>query len=227
MRSKGIEAEGAKRSQSALTFGGGPVAPASQTTPSAPPARRSRRAPRGRLAVVLGLLLVAIVVAGIAIVTRGGSAGGVGSAAGSGSAAGGKSPASFSSLAASVCARAELAEKALPKLPAASVNETLHVEQAALTISSREIAELKTLRAPADVAPAFGAALADDQELIGLLRSMIARPDYVQLSLTLPRHPNLAPPWLKTWNVRVHALTAEARAKSSQLTVPACEKSLS
>lgn len=55
---------------------------------------------------------------------------------------------------------------------------------------------------------------------------MIARPDFVQLSITLPGHPNLVPAWLKAWLARSRALIAGAHAQFAQAGIPACEKSL-
>jgi hypothetical protein len=55
---------------------------------------------------------------------------------------------------------------------------------------------------------------------------MVARPDFVKLSLTLPGHPNLVPSWLKSWLARQQSLLAEAHARFSEAGIPACEKSL-
>jgi hypothetical protein len=63
------------------------------------------------------------------------------------------------------------------------------------------------------IAARFHAGLADDQTLVGLFGSIIQRPDFVQPSLTLPRHPQLAPQWLKAWLARTQALQAEAKAR--------------
>jgi hypothetical protein len=55
---------------------------------------------------------------------------------------------------------------------------------------------------------------------------MLARPDFVELSLTLPGHPELVPAWLKAWLAREKALLADAHVKFAQVGVPACETSL-
>jgi hypothetical protein len=71
-----------------------------------------------------------------------------------------------------------------------SVAEALELEHAALAIYRQEVSQLQELpRAGAS----FQAGLVDDQALLAELFSMLARPDFVRLSLTLPGHPNLGP----------------------------------
>jgi hypothetical protein len=55
-----------------------------------------------------------------------------------------------------------------------------------------------------------------------MLRSMLARPDFVRLAITLPGHPNLAPAWLKTWLTRSHALAADAQEHFAALHISGC-----
>jgi hypothetical protein len=52
---------------------------------------------------------------------------------------------------------------------------------------------------------------------------MLARPDFVRLSLTIPKDPSLAPPWLKEWLARSHELQTEAQSEFADAGVPACE----
>lgn len=93
-----------------------------------------------------------------------------------------------------------------------------------LAILRREVSELEALGPQANAA--FRAGLADDQALFRELSSMLARPDYVHLAITLPDHPDLVPAWLKRWLARSQALQADARTQFAQAGVPACEKSL-
>ena len=61
------------------------------------------------------------------------------------------------------------------------------------------------------------------KQLVGLLRQMIARPDFIRLSITLPGHPELAPPWLKAWVAQTQSLAADSKARFAQVpNVPDC-----
>lgn len=125
--------------------------------------------------------------------------------------------------ASSICAGAQRALERMPQSPS-SVAEALEIEHRALAIYRREISQLQELAPRAG--KAFQAGLADDESLLAGLSSMIARPDFVKLSLTLPGHPDLMPIWLKKWLARERALLADARAHFSAAGIPACEKSL-
>jgi hypothetical protein len=122
-----------------------------------------------------------------------------------------------------VCTNAQHALKQLPQSPS-SIGEALEIEHRALAIYRREVSQLQEL-APR-LGDSFGAGLADDRSLLAGLSSMIARPDFVKLSLTLPGHPNRAPSWLRKWLARQRALLADARAQFSRAGVPACQRSL-
>jgi hypothetical protein len=100
----------------------------------------------------------------------------------------------------------------------------LEIEHRALAIYRRELSQLRGLAPRAS--KSFRAALADDQSLLAGLSSVVARPDFVKLSLTLPGHPNLVPSWLRQWLARERALVADARAQFSQAGIRACENSL-
>ncbi len=134
--------------------------------------------------------------------------------------------ADFASRAASVCTGSRLALKALPTSPT-SIAAALEIEHEVLAAYSREITQLGALTPPTAIAAAFRAGVADDQALVTGLRSMLARPDFVQLSVTLPGHPELMPAWLKGWLARSQALLADAHLRFAQAGMPACERSLS
>ena len=138
-------------------------------------------------------------------------------------AGGGKTGPNGQVQASAACTNALAALKQLPQSPS-SIAEGLEIEHRALAIYRRELSQLQQL-APR-VGESFQAGVADDQTLFAGLSSMIARPDFVKLSLTLPGHPNLAPTWLKRWLARERGLRADARTQFSQAGIPACEKSL-
>lgn len=162
---------------------------------------------RVRWLVVLTAMLALAVV--IVLVTAGG--GGAG----------------FGAKAQSICAKTQQTLKRVRTTPT-SIREGLQIEHAALAAYQREMAELGALHPPPGDAGAFQAGLADDKTLVGMLSSVLARPDFVELSLALPGHPTLVPPWLKSWLARSHALIADAHAQFSRLPgLVACEASLS
>lgn len=125
--------------------------------------------------------------------------------------------------ASAICDKAQLALKRLSHKPS-SLAEALKLDHAILATARREVSELQALGS--ETSASFHAGLADDQSLLTELSSMLERPDYVHLALTLPGHPNLVPAWLKKWLARTHALQADARTQFSQAGIPACEKSL-
>jgi hypothetical protein len=138
-------------------------------------------------------------------------------------AGGGTSGPNAEAQASAVCTNAERELEQLPQSPK-SIAEGLEIEHRVLAIKRRELSQLRQL-APR-VGESFQAGVADDESVFAGLSSMIARPDFVKLSLTLPGHPNLVPVWLKRWMARQRALLADARTKFSQAGIPACEKSL-
>jgi hypothetical protein len=136
---------------------------------------------------------------------------------------GGSSAPNAKAEAAAVCTNAQLEVEQLPKSPR-SIAEGLEIEHGLVSIHGRELSQLQQL-AP-HIGDSFQAGVAADQSLFAGLSAMIARPDFVKLSLTLPDHPNLVPSWMKKWLAREQALLAVARTKFSQAGIPACEKSL-
>jgi hypothetical protein len=136
---------------------------------------------------------------------------------------GGTTETDVQAQAAAVCTDAQRALKQLPKSPS-SIAEALAIEHRALAIYRREISQLEDLAPHAG--ESFRAGLADDRSLLTALSSMIARPDFVSLSLSLPGHPNRMPGWLRRWLARSHRLLADAKAQFSRAGIPACEKSL-
>jgi hypothetical protein len=136
---------------------------------------------------------------------------------------GGGSGGGVEAQASAVCSGAQSALRELPQSPQ-SLSEGLEIEHGVLAIFRREVSGLQAL-APAG-GDAFRAAVKDDGELLAGLSSMMARPDFVELSLTLPDHPDQAPEWLREWMSREKALLADARTQFSQAGVPACEQSL-
>lgn len=62
--------------------------------------------------------------------------------------------------------------------------------------------------------------------LLARFSAMVARPDFIRLSLILPKHPELMPTWLREWLARSHVLLSDARAQFSRAGMPACGKSL-
>jgi hypothetical protein len=67
--------------------------------------------------------------------------------------------------------------------------------------------------------------VAADRSLLAGFSSMLARPDIVRLSLTLPNHPDRMPSWLRQWLARQRVLLADAGDGFSRAGIPACEKS--
>jgi hypothetical protein len=155
--------------------------------------------------LLIGVPVLAITIIAILVVTRGGSGD------------------SVQAQAEAVCSNAQRELDELPKSPA-SVAEAIELEHSGLTIFEGEVSELQVLGPRGDVP--FRVGLADDRTLLKELSSMLARPDFVQLSLTLPHHPNLAPAWLKEWLARSRSLQADARTQFSQAGMLACEESL-
>jgi hypothetical protein len=135
---------------------------------------------------------------------------------------GGTSRPDVQAQASAVCTEAQRALEQLPQSPS-SIAEGLEIERRMLAIKKQELSRLQELAPRAN--DSFRAGLADDKALLAGLSSMIARPDFVELSLTLPGHPNLAPNWLKKWLVRERALLADVKDQFSQAGIPACEKS--
>ena len=127
------------------------------------------------------------------------------------------------SQAAAICEDAEDALAGLPESPS-SVAAAVRLEHDALAIYRREVSRLEGLAPQEDAS--FQAGVATDQELLHGLSSMLARPDFVRLSLTLPGHPSREPGWLKEWLAREQHLLAKAHGSFAQAGVPACEKSL-
>jgi hypothetical protein len=99
------------------------------------------------------------------------------------------SSASFASRATSVCTNAQSSLKALSSSSPNGLGAALQLEYHVLAVFTREVAELHSLQAPQNIATQFRAGLTDDQTLVGMLRSMLERPDYLKLALTLPGHP--------------------------------------
>jgi hypothetical protein len=128
----------------------------------------------------------------------------------------------FQARATAVCNSAQSELEQLPQSPG-SIAEALELEHSALAIYRREVAELRALGPQASAS--FRAGLAADQALLANLSSMLARPDFVRLSLTLPGHPDLAPSWLKAWLTRSRVLQAEASTRFAKAGVPACANS--
>jgi hypothetical protein len=138
-------------------------------------------------------------------------------------AANGGLPLDFKDGATKVCERAQREAEGLPQSPG-SIGEALELERAGLAVYERELFRLRVLGPLAS--PSFRAGVADDRALMSMLSSMLARPDFVRLSLTLPNHPGLAPRWLKDWLARSRALVRDAKARFAEAGVAACEKSL-
>ncbi len=137
---------------------------------------------------------------------------------------GGGSDGSIRAQASAICSDAQRALAELPQSPQ-SLAEGLEIEHSELAIYRREVLRLQQLVPHAD--DSFRAAVADNQSLLAGLSSMMARPDFVELSLTLPGHPERMPAWLRSWASREKALLADARANFSQAGIAVCEKSLS
>jgi hypothetical protein len=122
-----------------------------------------------------------------------------------------------------ICEKTELALKGLSPGPS-STAEALEFDHELLAIVRQEVSELQALGA--ETSASFRAGLADDQKLLTELSSMLERPDYLHLALTLPGHPDLAPTWMKEWLTRTNSLQTDARMQFSRAGIPACERSL-
>ena len=134
---------------------------------------------------------------------------------------GGTSGTGVQAQASAVCTDAQRALEQLPQSPS-SVAEGFDIERRMLAIKKQELSQLQALAPRGN--DSFRAGLADDKALLAGLSSMMARPDFVRLSLTLPGHPNLVPSWLKKWLVREQALLADVKDRFSHAGIPACEK---
>lgn len=152
---------------------------------------------------LFGLSILAIAIL-VVVVSDGGGGGGGG----------------FQSRSTAVCDEVEGELRKLPQSPS-SIDQAIELEHSALAVYERGISRLEALGPAANAA--FRAGLADDQALVREMASMLARPDFVQLSLTVPKDPSLAPPWLKEWLARSHELQAHAEAQFADAGVPACE----
>lgn len=162
--------------------------------------------PRSPIGWVLTICVPALAIA-VAFAVTGGSAGGT----------------DVQAQASAICNKAQFALKRLSHKPS-SPSEALELDHAILAIAGQEVSQLQGLGA--ETSASFRAGLADDRSLLTELSSMLERPDYVHLALTLPGHPNLVPTWLKEWLARTQALQADARTQFSRAGIPACEKSL-
>lgn len=128
----------------------------------------------------------------------------------------------FATDAAATCEEVRTELEALPQSPR-SVTAALSMEHEMIATWERGVARLAALEPQANAA--FRAGVADDQMLLRELNRMMSRPDFLQLSLTLPGHPNLVRPWMRRWHQRVLARQAAARRHFAAAGVPACEKS--
>jgi hypothetical protein len=135
--------------------------------------------------------------------------------------AGASSP-SFTARAQSVCEQAQASFKQDTQSSPTSLTAALQIERSLLTTFNSQVTRLSALQPPAAVASTFHAAVADDTALAGMLRSLLASPDYVHLALTLPTHPGQMPSWLRTRIARTHALSSDAQSRFAALKVPAC-----
>src|SRR4051794_17782182 len=98
-------------------------------------------------------------------------------------AGGGRSGPDATAEAEAVCTNAQREVEQLPQSPR-SIAEGLEIEHGLLAIHGRELSQLRQL-APR-IGDSFHAGVAADQSLFAGLSAMIARPDFVKLSLTLP-----------------------------------------
>ena len=130
---------------------------------------------------------------------------------------------SVQAQASSVCREAQHALEQLP-FPPRSLAEVLELDHKMLALRRQELSRLQELAPRLD--ESFRAGLADESALLSGLSSMVARPDFIKLSLTLPDRPNLAPSWVTRWHARERALLADAHRRFSEAGIPACEKSL-
>ncbi len=140
---------------------------------------------------------------------------------------GARGSSSFSARAQSLCLTSRKEAKRVPAEPT-TVAEGMQVMHRVLGVYRSEVAQLAALKAPAPYASAFRAGMGDDTTLTSMLGSMLARPDFVELALRLPGHPELMPAWLASWLKRTHALELDAHAQFAKVPgVAACEASLS
>jgi hypothetical protein len=137
-------------------------------------------------------------------------------------AGGGNSGPDVEAEASAVCGDAQ---RALAQLhPPRSLSDVREFDHGMLALLRQELSQLQELAPRAG--ESFRAGLADEWAIQSGLSSMVARPDFIELSLTLPDHPNLAPRWATRWHARERALLADAQRRFSQAGIPACEKSL-
>lgn len=123
--------------------------------------------------------------------------------------------------AAAVCTDTQRRLEQIPDSPS-SVAEGLEIERRMLAILEQEVTELRALAPRAG--ESFRAGVDDFEALVSAFSSIIARPDFVRLSLTLPGHPERVPGWLKRWQARQQALQADGRARFSEAGIPECEQ---
>ncbi len=135
----------------------------------------------------------------------------------------GASGPSFGARAQSICEEAQATFKQDTSSSPTSLDAALKIERSLMTTFGSQVTRLSALRAPAADAANFHAAVADDAALSGMLRSLLARADYLHLAITLPTDPGQTPSWLKAWIVRSHALSSDAQSRFAALKVPACE----
>jgi hypothetical protein len=186
------------------SFGGDPQIVRIGTSRGGKPARTS---PRARWV----LAIAAVAALAVAIVLLLGAAG---------------SP-SFSARAQSICLKSRQEAKSVPAEPT-SLAQGMQIMQRVLLIYRGEVAQLAALHPPPPYAGAFRRGVDDDSTLTSMLGSMLARPDFVELALSLPGHPELVPAWLTSWLQRTRALELDARAQFAKVPgIAACQASLS
>ncbi len=139
---------------------------------------------------------------------------------------GGGSSGTFRAQAQSICTDSQAAIKRLEAANPTSLTQALQAEHSLLSAYGSEIKQLQSLRPTGAGASGFEAGLNDDTALLSGLTSIMARPDYVQLAMTVPDDPALAPAWLTAWLTREQTLEAQARTGFQQADIPACRVSL-
>lgn len=132
---------------------------------------------------------------------------------------GGGSDAGVPERATAICSEAQQSLEGLPSSPT-SVAQGVQIERRMLTIFRQQVTDLRALGP--DGSASFRAGVAADEQLLAGLTSIMARPDFVRLSLTLPGHPDLVPGWLRVWQARQQDLVSTARGHFSRAGVPAC-----
>lgn len=134
---------------------------------------------------------------------------------------------SFSARAQSICVKSREEAKSVPAEPT-GLAQGLQIMHRVLGIYRGEVAQLAALDPPAPYASAFRTGVTDDSTLTSMLASMLARPDFVELALRLPGHPQLVPAWLTSWLQRMRAFELDARAQFAKVPgIAACQASLS